>query len=88
MEQRGDVEWKQKLDTDRCDYCTETSNGTNSIWRTKKNHEDKTDSAFAPAPLAVERLMNEVLSEEAGRGDLSDGEKQIAFQAEAPDREE
>lgn len=41
----------------------------------KRNHEDKTNSAFVPAPLAVERLMNEVLSEEAGRSDLSDGEK-------------
>lgn len=41
----------------------------------EKNHEDKTDSAFAPAPLDVESLMNEVLNEEAGRGDLSDREK-------------
>lgn len=41
----------------------------------EKNHEDKTNSALVPVPLAAERLMNEVLSEEAGRGDLSDGEK-------------
>lgn len=41
----------------------------------EKNHEDKTNSALVPVPLAAERLMNEVLSEEAGRSDLSDGEK-------------
>lgn len=41
----------------------------------RKNHADKTDPAFVPAPLAVERLMNEVLSEEAERGDLSHGAK-------------
>lgn len=40
-----------------------------------KTHEDKTNSALVPEPLAAERLMNEVPSEEAGRGDLSDGEK-------------
>lgn len=41
----------------------------------EKNHEDETNSALVPVPLAAERLMNEVLSKEAVRGDLSDGEK-------------
>lgn len=54
----------------------------------EKNHEDKTDSAFVPAVLAVERLMNEVLSEEAGRGDLSDGGKTNSASGRSPGREE
>lgn len=41
----------------------------------KKKPVDKKDSAFAPVALAVERLMNEVLREEAERGELSDGAK-------------
>lgn len=43
--------------------------------RKKKTTVDKKDSAFAPVALAVERLMNEVLREEAERGELSDGAK-------------
>lgn len=75
---RGKVELKQKQHTEhrhRCNYYAETSNGWNSIWSIKKIMTMKTDSAFIPVPLAVERLMNEVLSEEAGGGDLSNGEK-------------
>lgn len=55
----------------------EISDGRDSIWRKKKKKTtvDKKDSAFAPVALAVERLMNEVLREEAERGELSDGAK-------------
>lgn len=55
----------------------EISDGRDSICRKKKKTTtvDKKDSAFAPVALAVERLMNEVLREEAERGELSDGAK-------------